>query len=102
MSAAPDDMELPPQPDSVTNGQLYLLLQRVHTNQLLQRAALVVLENEFTAYKKQHEDMVRTWSAAKTMLNLIKLLGTVAIALGALYALAKGITSHFFPIGPSS
>lgn len=95
MSAVPDDMELPPKPDSVTNGQLYLLLQRIHTQQLAQRAALALLEKDFADYKRQHEDMVRTWSAAKTMLGLIKLLGGVAVALGALYAVSRGIISHF-------
>lgn len=99
MSAAPDDMELPPKPDDVTNGQLYLLLQRIHTQVLIQRAAQATLEKELADFKKQHEDMLRTWSAAKTMLGIIKLMGGVAVALGAIYALAKGISSHFIPPG---
>lgn len=97
MSAVPEDMDLPPKPDDVTNGQLYLLLNRIHAQQLIQRAQIATLENEFREYKRQQEDLVRTWSAAKTMLNIIKLLGAVALALGAIYAVAKGIASHFIP-----
>lgn len=97
MSAVPEDMDLPPKPDDVTNGQLYLLLNRIHAQQLIQRAQIAALENEFREYKRQQEDLVRTWSAAKTMINIIKLLGAVALALGAIYAVAKGIASHFIP-----
>ena len=97
MSAVPEDMDLPPKPDDVTNGQLYLLLNRIHAQQLIQRAHIATLENEFREYKRQQEDLVRTWSAAKTMINIIKLLGAVALALGAIYAVAKGIASHFIP-----
>lgn len=97
MSAVPEDMDLPPKPDDVTNGQLYLLLNRIHAQQLIQRAQIAALENEFREYKRQQEDLVRTWSAAKTMINIIKLLGAIALALGAIYALAKGIASHFIP-----
>ena len=97
MSAVPEDMDLPPKPDDVTNGQLYLLLNRIHAQQLIQRAQFATLENEFREYKRQQEDLVRTWSAAKTMINIIKLLGAVALALGAIYAVAKGIASHFIP-----
>lgn len=97
MSAVPEDMDLPPKPDDVTNGQLYLLLNRIHAQQLIQRAQIATLENEFREYKRQQEDLVRTWSAAKTMINMIKLLGAVALALGAIYAVAKGIASHFIP-----
>jgi len=97
MSAVPEDMDLPPKPDDVTNGQLYLLLSRIHAQQLIQRAQIATLENEFREYKRQQEDLVRTWSAAKTMINIIKLLGAVALALGAIYAVAKGIASHFIP-----
>lgn len=97
MSAVPKDMDLPPKPDDVTNGQLYLLLNRIHAQQLIQRAQIATLENEFREYKRQQEDLVRTWNAAKTMINIIKLLGAVALALGAIYAVAKGIASHFIP-----
>ena len=97
MSAVPEDMDLPPKPDDVTNGQLYLLLNRIHAQQLIQRAQIATLENEFREYKLQQEDLVRTWSAAKTMINIIRLLGAVALALGAIYAVAKGIASHFIP-----
>lgn len=97
MSAVPDDMDLPPKPDGVTNGQLYLLLQRIHSKQLVQTAALAVLERDFADYKQKHEDMVRTWSAAKTMMGFIKLMGGVAVALGALYGLARLVISHFIP-----
>ena len=97
MSAVPEDMDLPPKPDDVTNGQLYLLLNRIHAQQLIQRAQIATLENEFREYKRQQEDLVRTWSAAKTMINIIRLLGAVALALGAIYAVAKGIASHFIP-----
>ena len=97
MSAVPEDMDLPPKPDDVTNGQLYLLLNRIHAQQLIQRAQIATLENEFREYKRQQEDLVRTWSAAKTMINIIKLLGAVALALGAIYAVVKGIASHFIP-----
>lgn len=97
MSAVPEDMDMPPKPDDVTNGQLYLLLTRIHAQQLVQRAQVATLENEFREYKRQQEDLVRTWSAAKTMINIIKLLGAVALALGAIYAVAKGIASHFIP-----
>ena len=97
MSAVPEDMDLPPKPDDVTNGQLYLLLNRIHAQQLLQRAQIATLENEFREYKRQQEDLVRTWSAAKTMINIIRLLGAVALALGAIYAVAKGVASHFIP-----
>lgn len=97
MSAVPEDMDLPPKPDDVTNGQLYLLLNRIHAQQLIQRAQIATLENEFREYKRQQEDLVRTWSAAKTMINIIKLLGAVALALGAIYAVAKGVASHFIP-----
>ena len=97
MSAVPEDMDMPPKPDDVTNGQLYLLLNRIHAQQLIQRAQIATLENEFREYKRQQEDLVRTWSAAKTMINIIKLLGAVALALGAIYAVAKGIASHFIP-----
>lgn len=97
MSAVPEDMDLPPKPDDVTNGQLYLLLNRIHAQQLIQRAQIATLDNEFREYKRQQEDLVRTWSAAKTMINIIKLLGAVALALGAIYAVAKGIASHFIP-----
>ena len=97
MSAVPEDMDLPPKPDDVTNGQLYLLLNRIHAQQLIQRAQIATLENEFREYKRQQEDLVRTWSAAKTMINIIKLLGAVALALGAIYAVAKGIASHYIP-----
>ena len=48
-------------------------------------------------YKQKHEDMVRTWSAAKTMMGFIKLMGGVAVALGALYGLARLVISHFIP-----
>lgn len=94
MSAVLDDMETPPVPDSVTNGQLYLMLQRIHTQQLMQRTAITQLEKEFAEYKVQHEDMVRTWSAAKTMMTVIKALGGAAIALSALYVLARTIVYH--------
>ena len=97
MSAVPEDMDLPPKPDDVTNGQLYLLLNRIHAQQLIQRAQIATLENEFREYKLQQEDLVRTWSGAKTMINIIRLLGAVALALGAIYAVAKGIASHFIP-----
>ena len=97
MSAVPEDMDMPPKPDDVTNGQLYLLLTRIHAQQLVQRAQVATLENEFREYKRQQEDLVRTWSAAKTMISTIKLLGAVALALGTIYAVAKGIASHFIP-----
>ena len=60
-------------------------------------AQIATLENEFREYKRQQEDLVRTWSAAKTMISVIKLLGAIALALGAIYAVAKGIASHFIP-----
>lgn len=73
----------PPDPESISNAQLYLLLHDMHTQLTSVTAQLTTLEQE-------QRDMLETWKAGKTVLRIIKLAGSVGLAVGALVALFKG------------
>lgn len=81
-------------PASATNGQLLMAMQAVYQQNQTTSAALLQLTREFAEYKKQHEEMVDTWKAGKTLLSVIKVLGGTAVALGALYAAGRALFNH--------
>lgn len=74
---------LPPDPDSISNAQLYLMLQDM-------RGEITTANQKLTNLEKEQRDMLDTWKAGKTVLRIIKLAGSVGLAIGALVAMFKG------------
>lgn len=75
--------QLPPNPDSISNAQLYLMLQKM-------RGEITTANQKLTNLEKEQRDMLDTWKAGKTVLRIIKLAGSVGLAIGALVAMFKG------------
>lgn len=73
----------PPDPESISNAQLYLLLHDMHTK-------LTSVTEQLAALEQEQRDMLETWKAGKTVLRIIKLAGSIGLAVGALAALFKG------------
>lgn len=69
--------------ESISNAQLYLLLRDMHTK-------LTSVTEQLTALEREQRDMLETWKAGKTVLRIIKLAGSVGLAIGALIAMFKG------------
>ena len=74
---------LPPDPDSITNAQLFLAMQEMQNK-------LTSVENKLTRLEVEQRDMLDTWKAGKTVLRIIKIAGSVGLAIGAVVALFKG------------
>ena len=73
----------PPDPESISNVQLYLLLRDMHMK-------LTSVTKQLAALEQEQRDMLETWKAGKTVLRIIKLAGSVGLAIGALVAMFKG------------
>ena len=74
---------LPPNPDTVTNAQLFLLMRDMQNK-------LTSVETKLTNLEREQRDMLDTWKAGKTVLRIIKIAGSVGLAIGALVAMFKG------------
>lgn len=72
-----------PDPDSVSNAQLFLLMQQMQNK-------LTNVETKLTKLEAEQRDMIDTWKAGKTVLRIIKIAGSVGLAVGALVAMFKG------------
>lgn len=72
-----------PDPDSVSNAQLFLLMQQMQNK-------LTNVETKLTKLEAEQRDMLDTWKAGKTVLRIIKIAGSVGLAVGALVAMFKG------------
>lgn len=75
--------QLPPNPDSISNAQLYLMLQEM-------RGEITTANQKLTNLENEQRDMLDTWKAGKTVLRIIKIAGSAGLAVGALVAMFKG------------
>lgn len=75
---------LPPDPESISNTQLYLMLQDM-------RGSLSNVSDKLSSLEKEQRDMLDTWKAGKTVLRIIKLAGSIGLAVGAIIAAIKGV-----------
>ena len=73
----------PPDPDAVSNAQLFLLMQQMQNK-------LTNVETKLTKLEAEQRDMLDTWKAGKTVLRIIKIAGSIGLAVGTLVALFKG------------
>ena len=96
------DMPFPPTPpENVTNGQLYAAIMAVaakqneqaqkheHTNE-----RLTELSDNFEQYKRDHKEMVETWTTAKGTMKFIRFLAMIGLPIGALTALIAGVLNR--------
>lgn len=92
-------MPFPPTPpENVTNGQLYAAIMAVAAKQTEQaqkhehtNERLTELSHNFEQYKKDHRDMVETWTTAKGTMRFIRFLAMVGLPVGALWALVASL-----------
>lgn len=95
-------MPFPPTPpENVTNGQLYAAIMAVAAKQNEQaqkhentNERLTELSENFDQYKKDHKDMVETWTTAKGTMKFIRFLAMIGVPLGAIWALFAGFFSR--------
>lgn len=103
---------LPPDPESVSNGQLFMLLTDLRQQIVRQEEKAAVeqakhlkriedLTGEVAMARKETAELVDLWRTGRTVVLMIKLLGGIAgaaLAMWGLYALARGIPHH--PVRP--
>lgn len=83
-----DPFSIPP--ENVTNGQLYMALQSLRAQVGDVADEQTRLRTDFEADRRDKADMVAAWKAGGAVMKLIKLLGSLAIAAGAIFAFLKG------------
>ena len=81
-------------PETATNGQIFMILQSMHSELLNSNKELGELRTEFTDYKKNQEEMVRTWETSRNVLRLIRLAGGIGTAILAIWGLVTLFKSH--------
>lgn len=93
------EMPFPPTPpENVTNGQLYAAIMTVASRQAdhvreqeQTNKALQELQQDFEQYKKDHKDMVETWTTAKGTMKFIRFLAMIGVPLGAIWAIITSL-----------
>lgn len=81
-------------PETATNGQIFMILQSMHSELMSSNKELGELRTEFTDYKKNQEEMVRTWETSRNVLRLIRLAGGIGTAVLAIWGLFQLFKSH--------
>lgn len=84
----PDQFNLPP--EQVTTGQLFMLMQSMNARMLQQNAELVRIRERIERQESATRDIVSAWKAGGTVLTVVKIIGSVALAITATWALLKG------------
>lgn len=99
------DGPLPMDPGNVSNGQLYMLIEKLHqqlANQQERSAAqhatfskrIEDLTGEVAMARRETAEMVDLWKSGKTIVSVFKIAGGIAaaaLALWGLISLVKGI-----------
>jgi hypothetical protein len=101
---------LPPDPESVSNGQLYMLVEQLRhqlqtdrEQSAIERAVLTKrvddLIGEVAMSRKESSEMVDLWKSGKTIVAVVKIAGMLATALLAMWGLVSLLKGA--PVAPS-
>lgn len=85
----PDPFSLPP--ETVTTGQLFMLLQELNSSMTKVAADQALLRADFERDRKDKADMVAAWKAGGTVLRMIKVLGGAVVAGYGIWKFFKGV-----------
>lgn len=84
-----DPFQLPP--ESVTPGQLFMLLQAMNARLATIAAEQVRQGQRLDKIEVDSADMLRAWNAGGQVLRFVKLVGSIAVACGAVWAFTRGL-----------
>lgn len=84
-----DPFNIPP--ESVTPGQLFMLLQGISTKQSMIAADQKRIAERLQALEKDTADMRQAWKTGGAVLRLVKWAATLGAAIGATWAFIKGV-----------
>lgn len=87
----PDPFNLPP--ETVTNGQLYMALQSMNARMAVMASEQGRLRAAVEKQERDSADMLAAWKAGGTVLRFVKLVGALALAVTATWA----VITTFFP-----
>lgn len=92
MDRMPIDRDFPHiPPESVTPGQLLMILQSMHAQQAVHLANTNRLREKVDQLQADQKDLLEAWRTSKNVLRFVRLVSMLAVGVAGAWAAVKGL-----------